>query len=317
MGIYLFDDALTSGSAMVSKTYSLSGMYGVGEKNSKGFGNIRHPEAKPKDLKRFFATAQNDEEKHMAFTLAEVLITLGIIGVVAAMTIPTLIANYQEKQTVTALKKAFSTLSQAYKMATIENGVASGWSYPDNTYDASVVLFEKLQPYMRFNKTCVKEEGCMADGYTLLDGNELDDYGSDARATKAILPDGMGILFYSYGNNYKTRSETEGFDSKNWAVGTAVVDVNGLSGPNVAGRDLFTFIITDNGIVPYGYPGLKYKAEDEDGNEIRVEDPLSNCNRTKCFGYCESCTAWVIENANLDYLHCDDLSWDGKRKCSD
>ena len=39
--------------------------------------------------------------KFKAFTLAEILITLGIIGVVAAMTIPTLITNYQKKQTVT------------------------------------------------------------------------------------------------------------------------------------------------------------------------------------------------------------------------
>ena len=29
------------------------------------------------------------------------------------------------------------------------------------------------------------------------------------------------------------------------------------------------------------------------------------------------CTAWIVENGNMDYLHCDDLSWDGKRKCSD
>ena len=59
-GICLFDDALTFGSAMVSKTYFPSGLYGVGEKNSKCCVGIRHPEAKPKDLKRFFASAQND-----------------------------------------------------------------------------------------------------------------------------------------------------------------------------------------------------------------------------------------------------------------
>ena len=265
----------------------------------------------------------SDNIRRVAFTLAEVLITLGIIGVVAAMTIPTLIANYQEKQTVTALKKAYSTLSQAYKMATVENGVGSKWSYPAGSSAASVVLFEKLEPYMRLNKTCIQAEGCMADGYGLIDGRALSDvspagdYGSETRYTKAVLSDGSSVLFYSYGNDYRYKSEQEGFSSNNWAIGTAVVDVNGLSGPNVAGRDLFTFIFTDNGVIPYGYPGLKYKAEDEDGNEIRVDDPLSNCNRKKCYGYCESCTAWVIEHQNLDYLHCDDLSWDGKHKCSD
>ena len=52
-----------------------------------------------------------------AFTLAEVLITLGIIGIVAAMTIPGLISNYQKKQTVTKLQKAISILNQAYKLS--------------------------------------------------------------------------------------------------------------------------------------------------------------------------------------------------------
>ena len=50
----------------------------------------------------------------LGFTLAEVLITLGIIGVVVALTLPALIANHREKETVVRLKKAYSTLSNAY-----------------------------------------------------------------------------------------------------------------------------------------------------------------------------------------------------------
>src|SRR5574344_1226697 len=60
--------------------------------------------------------------KKCAFTLAEVLITLGIIGVVAALTIPTLINSYQEKATITALKKFYSVASQACLLAKVENG---------------------------------------------------------------------------------------------------------------------------------------------------------------------------------------------------
>ena len=55
------------------------------------------------------------------FTLAEVLITLGIIGVVAAMTIPSLIQSYKEKATVTAVKQSYSIFAQALKMVTIDN----------------------------------------------------------------------------------------------------------------------------------------------------------------------------------------------------
>ena len=52
-----------------------------------------------------------------AFTLAEVLITLGIIGIVAAMTLPSLIANYQKKVTVNRLKQAYSMINQALLLA--------------------------------------------------------------------------------------------------------------------------------------------------------------------------------------------------------
>lgn len=51
-----------------------------------------------------------------AFTIAEVLITLGIIGIVASMTIPQLIKNYQLKVYETAFKKSYSNLSKAYLM---------------------------------------------------------------------------------------------------------------------------------------------------------------------------------------------------------
>ena len=71
----------------------------------------------------------SDNIRRVAFTLAEVLITLGIIGVVAAMTIPTLIANYQEKQTVSRLTKAYATISNAYQMAKVENGDFSSWGF--------------------------------------------------------------------------------------------------------------------------------------------------------------------------------------------
>ena len=76
------------------------------------------------NLKRRFilsevATNVNSQQTKVkfGFTLAEVLITLGIIGVVAAMTIPNLIATHQKKQTVVKLQKAISVMNQAYRLA--------------------------------------------------------------------------------------------------------------------------------------------------------------------------------------------------------
>lgn len=66
--------------------------------------------------------------KNKAFTLAEVLITLGIIGIVAALTLPSVITKYQKKQTVAQLKKAYSTISQALVTSQYENGNISEWN---------------------------------------------------------------------------------------------------------------------------------------------------------------------------------------------
>ena len=70
----------------------------------------------------------NKNKKSKGFTLAEVLITLGIIGVVAAITMPTLINNYREKATVNKVKKFYSMMSQAYLLSVKDNEHADPWN---------------------------------------------------------------------------------------------------------------------------------------------------------------------------------------------
>ena len=79
--------------------------------------------------------------KHVAFTLAEVLITLAIIGIVAAMTIPNLILKYQKREFGARLAQTYSTLSNAVKMAQVQYGDISTWEYQKN-YGSSVDLDE-------------------------------------------------------------------------------------------------------------------------------------------------------------------------------
>ena len=64
-----------------------------------------------------------------AFTLAEVLITLGIIGIVAAMTMPSLIQNHQKRLTAERLKKMYTTLRTAIDLAELDNGERENWSF--------------------------------------------------------------------------------------------------------------------------------------------------------------------------------------------
>lgn len=72
-------------------------------------------------------------KEKLAFTLAEVLITLGVIGVVAAITIPGLITSYNKKITETRLAKFYSVFNQAIRLSVAENGDVDTWDdYWDN-----------------------------------------------------------------------------------------------------------------------------------------------------------------------------------------
>lgn len=64
-----------------------------------------------------------------AFTIAEVLITLGIIGIVAAMTLPVVIGNYQKKVIVEKLKTVYSKLAEIIKYSEMYNGEVNSWDY--------------------------------------------------------------------------------------------------------------------------------------------------------------------------------------------
>ncbi len=110
--------------------------------------------------------------KKSAFTLAEVLITLAIIGVVAAMTIPTLIAKYDKKFTETSLVKFYSIMNNAIQLSSIENGLSSSWAYINSEYDEdnNVFLHDKylkndefaekyLLPYLKIIKKEVAKWG--------------------------------------------------------------------------------------------------------------------------------------------------------------
>lgn len=96
--------------------------------------------------------------QQQGFTLAEVLITLGIIGVVAALTIPYLMKNYQEFQYKQAAKKAFSVASQAIVQMNQDNG--GDLSYFGNTTKSFVLEFEK---YFKSPRDCSPDK-CVAGG---------------------------------------------------------------------------------------------------------------------------------------------------------
>ena len=75
--------------------------------------------------------AHCDKYRRVAFTLAEILITLGIIGVVAALTIPNVVSNYKKKVVETRLAKLYSVLNQAVELSEEKNGACTTWEWGD------------------------------------------------------------------------------------------------------------------------------------------------------------------------------------------
>ena len=189
-------------------------------------------------------------KKKFAFTLAEVLITLGIIGIVAAMTIPTLISNYQKKQTVTKLQKAISILNQAYKLSfddvgepTIEESFNMGSEQYFQTYWAPYI--KVLTMCSTYNQCGYKKENPWVFANNNVSNTKV--VTTDKRAT-FYTPDGfLYVIFTAMGD----KTQPSGF-KKNDLV---IVDINGHEGPNKFGRDVFFFtrIQTDGaGIQTWG-----------------------------------------------------------------
>ena len=177
--------------------------------------------------------------KRCAFTLAEVLITLGIIGVVAAMTMPSLIANYQKKQTVTQLKKAYSTLSQALVAAQQEYGDMSGWEYSGmnleagDTNDALNNFVQKyLKPYIKIVQDCpVTDKNKCAYSFYSLGGVARSNGLASSNNYRFIINNGM-VVNMAYDNNGVKFLDNIIF----------TVDLNGKKRPNMYGKDIFVLV---------------------------------------------------------------------------
>lgn len=246
------------------------------------------------------------------FTLAEVLITLAVIGVVAALTLPTLVENHREKATVSKLKKSYSTINQAYVRALYEHGDLWDWGFAGDSstssidpetgerkYDTQTIANSKLfldtiTEHMS-NVTKCYQPLCDISYYNqkTLAGVER---AKGAALNIVDLPDGTSLL-----GGWIVLSTC-----KNGSCGDFGVDINGSKKlPNTIGIDLFFFNIRGNKLVPYGNTA-----------ETIMKFPLfCNTENRTSGNNGQGCAAWVIFNENMDYLHCNDLSWSGKRKC--
>lgn len=210
----------------------------------------------------------NKINKNNAFTMAEIIITIGIIGVVSAMTLPTLINSYNEHVTVTKVKKMYSVLSQAHRMNKSQLEISLGNTQASNDAAAKEIA-DIFIPYLKVAKDCgTNQKGCLYDGYyKQFNGNDraMYEYGGTS-AYRLLLNDGTSLWF---------RRTTELNNVANF-------DINGAKAPNRYGYDVFQFQITENEVIPIG-------------------QNTDYCGNPDDVGF--SCTGYIIKNGNMNYLH--------------
>jgi len=203
-----------------------------------------------------------------AFTLAEVLIVIGMIGIVANLTIPTLTQSISNSANAKSLLKIYAALGTAINLYIADNGAdfqASGLF--ENGNDNTAVWNNYFKKYFIILEDCSTKSGCFPNiKYKYLSGNDwMKLIGTGTSVSEAVLNDGTLMRIWNPGVN---------------CVGYCleiVVDVNGFKGPNKVGRDTFLFRILKDKIIPF---------------------PSNNCY-TDNIG--TSCSSRVIQEGNINY----------------
>ncbi len=217
-----------------------------------------------------------------AFTLAEVLITLGIIGIVAAMTISSLIREYQRNETEVRLQKAYTTMSQAFLLAQAKHGEAKYWDWSD----AEKILRDYFLPDIKgavvfptdespTNLMCF--EGKVSDTVDASGNPSSSQYGwiDKIFISSPFIPNKTASIKLMDGTCVGLNPTGAAEGSGKWVNyydKEMFIDTNGSSrAPNIAGLDLFFFVIVDNNIRPYGYT-WSY-------DELSVPNKSNSCHR--------------------------------------
>ena len=178
-----------------------------------------------------------------AFTLAEVLITLTIIGVIAALTIPNLMQSYKKHQVEVGVKEAYSILSNAIKMSEAENGPAKEWDY---TLSQTEFPKKYIYPYLQVVKICENSNskyfspclsGAQGTRYlfkTLKNETPSNSVYNSFGYTKsmAVLKNGMTVAVL--------RSGYDGAGCDNTIRFIVDIDGNGTGG-RILGKDVFLY----------------------------------------------------------------------------
>lgn len=187
-----------------------------------------------------------------AFTLAETLITIAIIGVVAVITMSAIINKYNELVTITKVKRFYSIMSQVTLMTINDNGTVNNWSWGGSagtmtSAKASAALMEYFKPYLKIAKDCgTIVSGCIPDTIVkTMQGKSHLNYYQKHYYYGLILADGTCMWMR---NNYNCGidSGTDDVCALFW------IDTGGvLKGTHTIGKDIFVFFLTTDAFISH------------------------------------------------------------------
>lgn len=215
-----------------------------------------------------------------AFTLAEVLITLAIIGVIAAISVPSLIQKTNSAELKVAYKKAFAVASQAYEKACFDGEFVNRTSWGD--FNANVRNFNVFKNYFKVIKDCNA-------------GNNANCWDNTGDKYWSSYPNASALSFIdSSGMAWSKDSGVAGTGDE------LLVDTNGFKGPNKIGKDRWVFSPVTSGNAPGDESGIP--------DTLTVRPDCTAYNATDCPGtppysnYCPSppCyfTSWISGKDN-------------------
>lgn len=195
---------------------------------------------------------KNDKHKVLfnGFTLAEVLITLGIIGIIAALSIPSLMNNIRATKLKSQFYKSYSVLAQALKLMEADDIVLAN-DMPTGTRHKIFVKYLKNASICSNNVSGNAHKG--SNGCHEFNGSAAEDKsGYKYLDTEGKFADGM----YNDGQLILADGSLIFFDDcpahEGWVGCLVTVDINGISLPNRLGHDFFIFEVVDGTLYPAG-----------------------------------------------------------------
>lgn len=231
--------------------------------------------------------------KFVAFTMAEVLLVVAIIGITAALALPNLSQGIDEDKYVMMAKATYSELDSGFSRMLANKSLGEIYTDANASTDAQrcKAIVDELSKYLKMGKNCGNSlTQCYnsSKSYKKADGSVIDDtWPSGKSSNSAAFTLLSGAVVIVYGNDERISVD---------------FDVDGEKGPCKCNVDIFRAAI-DHVNLDSLTANLQYWVdESEKAGDAYLDTDYDALE-------------WVLSKGNMDYLHCNDLNWSTKNQC--